>query len=119
MIALTIDRADNGGNGSVSVNLEEQLLRAAIARLRASVMSLVFALVGGVGLFVATAWLLVRSGADVGKHLSLLSNFFPGYSVTWAGCFAGFFYGALTGGIIGWLIAWIYNRIADARNPAT
>ena len=76
------------------------------------------ALVGGVGLFVATACLLVRSGEDVGKHLSLLSNFFPGYSVTWAGCFAGLFYGMLTGGIIGWLIAWIYNRIADVRHPA-
>ena len=102
----------------MSADSEEQLLRAAIARLRASVMSLVFALVGGTSLFVATAWLLVRAGEDVGRHLSLLDNYFPGYAVTWAGCFVGFFYGALTGGVIGWSVAWIYNRIADARHPA-
>lgn len=102
----------------MSGSAEEQLLRAAIARLRASVMALVFALVGGTGLFVATAWLLVRAGDNVGRHLSLLDNYFPGYSVTWPGCFVGFFYGALTGGLLGWSVAWIYNRIADARHPA-
>ena len=102
----------------MSAETEEQLLRAAIARLRASVMSLVFALVGGTGLFAATAWLVVRAGDNVGLHLSLLDNYFPGYTVTWPGCFVGFFYGALTGGVVGWLVAWIYNRIADARRPA-
>ena len=103
----------------MSANIEEQLLRAAIARLRASVMSVVFALVGGTGLFVATAWLLIRGGYNVGRNLSLLDNYFPGYAVTWPGCFVGFFYGALAGGVIGWSVAWIYNRIADARHPAT
>ena len=102
----------------MSANVEEQLLRAAIARLRASVMSVVFALLGGTGLFFATAWLLLRGGYDVGRNLSLLDNYFPGYAVTWPGCFVGFFYGALAGGAIGWSVAWIYNRIADARHPA-
>ena len=94
---------------------ERQLLSAAVARLRASVMALVFALVGGTGLFVATAWLLIRASEPIGPHLSLLSNYFPGYSVTWPGSLMGFFYGALSGGIIGWTVAWIYNRIADYR----
>ena len=102
----------------MSDRVEEQLLRSAIARLRASVMAVVFALVGGTGLFVATAWLLIRAGDNVGRHLSLLDNYFPGYAVTWPGCFVGFGYGALTGGVLGWSIAWIYNRIADARHPA-
>ena len=97
---------------------ERQLLGAAIARLRASIMALVFGMVGGTALFVATAWLLVRGGERVGLHLWLLSNYFPGYSVTWPGSVIGFFYGALCGGLIGWAMAWIYNRISDYRHPS-
>lgn len=93
-----------------------ELLQASVARLRASVMSLVFGLVGGTGLFVATLWLVVRGGSTVGPHLGLLGNYFPGYTVTWSGCFVGFFYGALLGGTIGWALAWIYNRIVDFRS---
>ena len=57
-------------------------------------------------------------GHDVGRHLRLLSNFFPGYSVTWPGAFIGFFYGALAGVIIGWSVAWVYNRVAEKRHPS-
>ena len=96
---------------------ERQLLSGAVARLRASVMALVFALVGGTGLFVATTGLLIRASEPIGPHLSLLSNYFPGYAVTWPGSLIGFLYGALFGGIIGWTVAWIYNRIADYRHP--
>jgi hypothetical protein len=95
---------------------EEELLRAAVARLRARVMAVVFGLTGGTGLFVATAWLLVRGGPNVGQHLSLLRNYFPGYSVTWPGALVGFFYGALSGIAVGWAVAWIYNLIADFRD---
>ena len=52
----------------------------------------------------------------MGLHLGLLSNFFPGYSVTWAGAFIGFFYGALSGAVIGWSVAWVYNQVADKRH---
>lgn len=97
---------------------EEELLRVAIARLRASVMALSFGLTGGAGLFVATAWLLIRGGPNVGQHLSLLGNFFPGYSVTWPGTLIGFLYGAASGAILGWAVAWIYNFIANSRSPS-
>ncbi len=98
------------------VETEEELLRTAVARLRASVMAVSFGLAGGTGLFVATVWLLIRGGENVGQHLSLLGNYFPGYSVTWAGAAVGFAYGALSGMIIGWSIAGIYNLIASSRN---
>jgi hypothetical protein len=96
---------------------ERELVRAAIVRLRARVMAVVFAWVGGCGLFVATAWLLVRGGPNVGRHLSLLRSYFPGYSVTWPGALLGFLYGALLGGLLGWTIASIYNRVAEWRQP--
>jgi hypothetical protein len=97
---------------------DRELLRNAIARLRASVMATAFALTGGTGLFLATIWLVIRGGEMVGPHLGLLSNYFPGYSVTWAGAFVGFFYGALTAGIVGWTVAWIYNTVANRRAAA-
>ena len=101
---------------SARQELELQLLTAAIARLRASVMAVVFGLTGGTGLFVATAWLLVRGGSPMGPHLSLLDNYFPGYSVSWLGSVVGFFYGAASGAVMGWVLAWIYNHISGRRN---
>jgi hypothetical protein len=99
---------------------DERLIEAAIARMRAGVMAIVFALVCGTGLFLATAWLLMRGGPNVGQTLGLLRHYFPGYSVTWPGSLLGFLYGALVGGIVGGLVAWIYNRVAgrgERRSP--
>jgi len=91
---------------------EKELVEAAIVRLRARVMAVVFGMLGGVGLWLASVWLVVRGGPNVGQHLGLLSNYFPGYEVSWLGSFIGFGYGALCGAAIGWSIASIYNRIA-------
>lgn len=95
---------------------EWELIRTHIARLRASVMAVVFGLVGGMGLFVATVWLLIRGGEPVGPHLALLGNYFPGYTVTWAGSLVGFAYGTLVGALAGGALAWLYNWIANRRN---
>ena len=92
---------------------ERQLVQAAIVRLRARVMALVFGMVGGAGLSAATLWLVIRGGPNVGRHLRLLANYFPGYEVSWLGGLIGFGYGALVGGLIGWTIAVLYNRIAQ------
>jgi len=94
---------------------ERRILRAAVARLRAGIVAVVFGMVCGVGLFVATAWLLVRGGPAVGRTLGLLGNYFPGYSVTWPGAFLGLVYGALFGGIVGWCTAWVYNQVTELR----
>ncbi|MEM7199747.1 MAG: hypothetical protein AAF628_05735 [Planctomycetota bacterium] len=91
---------------------EEQLLEAAVVRLRARILALVIGLVGGVGIFVATASLLIRGGKNVGQHLRLLSNYCPGFTVTWPGAFIGLGYGLLYGAIVGYAVAWIYNRVA-------
>jgi len=96
---------------------EHELIETAIVRLRSRVMATVFAMVGGTGIFVATAWLLIRGGPRVGLHLGLLANYFPGYSVTWPGALIGFAYGALLGGVVGWSLAWIYNRVTNLRHP--
>ena len=95
---------------------EWALINHAVARLRASVMALVFSLTAGTGLFIATAWLVIRGGEQVGPTLGLLRHYLPGYSVTWPGAFVGFFYLMVVGGVTGWVVAFIYNQIVASRN---
>jgi hypothetical protein len=86
-----------------------------IARLHAGVLALSCALIGGVGIFIMTAWLLLTGGPNVGAHLQLLNRYFIGYSVTWPGSLIGFCYGALVGGVVGWTVGKIYNCIVSVR----
>ncbi|MCR8915758.1 hypothetical protein FDP08_03735 [Marinobacter panjinensis] len=98
---------------------EWKTIGQAIARLRASVMAVTFGIAGGLILFMATAWLLIigptGESEHVGPTLGLLSNFFPGYSVTWSGAVVGLFYGALSGAVAGFVLAFIYNLIVGLR----
>ena len=98
---------------------EEQLLGRAIARLRAGILAIVFGLISGTGLMVATLWLVVRGGPRVGQHLVLLNQYFPGYDVTWLGSIVGFLYAGAIGAITGWLIGRLYNFVVDLREAAT
>jgi len=92
-------------------------LNRAVARLRAGVMAVVFGMFGGGSLFLATVWLLLRGGENVGKHLSLLHHYFPGYSVTWGGAIVGLLYGAAVGAVLGWAVSWVYNLVAARHGP--
>ena len=91
---------------------ERQLIARAVARLRVGILAIVGALFGGVVLWLATVWLLLRGGPVVGPHLGLLRVYLPGYSVTWAGAFVGFAEGALLGGVSGAAVAWLYNLLS-------
>jgi hypothetical protein len=93
----------------------ENEIRHTIARIRTSALAVVCALLGGLGLFAMTVWLLIKGGPHVGKNLQLLSNYFIGYTVTWWGSVVGLFYGALCGGAIGWAVGTIYNSIVNMR----
>ena len=66
-------------------------------------------IVCGLGLFAATAILLIKGGEEVGPNLGLLSQYFIGYSVTWTGSIIGALYGCVTGFVIGWSIAFVRN----------
>ena len=94
---------------------ELALVARAVARLRAGIVAVVTGLVAGFGLFAATLWLVIKGGPHVGRNLSLLSAYYPGYSVTWSGSLIGFCYGALTGAVLGWCVAWLYNVLASRR----
>jgi len=95
------------------------LVRSAVVRMRVRIIALVFSLASGVVMWVATAWLLVRGGYNVGEHLSLLALYFPGYSVSWTGAFVGFFWGALAGGGVGFALASVYNFFVDRADKSS
>jgi len=90
-------------------------LTQAVAVLHTGVLALTCAVLGGLGVFTVTAWLLIKGGPTVGDHLQLLNQYFYGYTVSWKGSFIGFFYGALSGGAAGWIIGAVYNGVVARR----
>lgn len=87
-------------------------VQASLMRLNARAWGISTGMLLGGALFVATVFLVVRGGPNVGQHLSLLRVFFPGYSVTWLGAFIGFIYGFVVGYGLGRIIGSVYNRLA-------
>lgn len=86
-----------------------------LKRIMVNALVLACTVIGGVGLFAMTIWLVIKDGPQAGQHLQLLSNYFVGYSVTWPGAFVGILYGAMTGGVVGWAVGTIYNRVVNLR----
>lgn len=90
---------------------EDAQLARAVVRLKGTVLGLAAGTTAGLVLFLATNWLVFKGGDPVGPHLALLSQFFIGYSVTFAGSFVGMAYAFATGYLAGWFVAWVYNRV--------
>src|SRR3972149_6381904 len=94
----------------------EEVVLTRLLRLNAVVHGVVAGIVVGLGVFIATNWLVLKGGRVVGPHLSLLGQFFIGYRVTFVGSLIGFVYGFIGGFAIGYFIAALYNWAADRRN---
>ena len=60
-------------------------------------------------LALATLILVFKGGETIGPNLQLLSQYFPGYSVTVPGSFLGLVYGFFSGFIAGWAFAFLRN----------
>jgi len=99
-----------------SPNPNDQQVTRAVLHISGNITGLSLGVLTGLVVFVATIWLVIKGGPQVGKHLQLLSQYYIGYTVTWAGAFVGLFYGFLTGYVGGWLVAWMYNLIVNIRN---
>jgi hypothetical protein len=95
-----------------TLNEEEQIITRAVVRINAGLTGLVAGFLLGLGLFIATNWLVLKGGPDPGSHLSLLSQYFPGYSVTFVGSLIGFVYAFTIGFLGGALVGAVYNKLA-------
>jgi len=63
----------------------------------------------GLAMWLATMTLVVKGGYPVGPNLGLFSQYFPGYTVTFAGAFIGLFWGFLAGLVLGAMFAFLHN----------
>jgi hypothetical protein len=93
----------------------EDLVLIELLRLNAVILGLTVGLLSGLTIFILTIILVIKGGQVVGPHLSLLSQFFPGYRVTPAGSIIGFLYGLVFGFLAGYVFARIYNWVAEFR----
>jgi hypothetical protein len=89
----------------------DELLAHAVLRLSGHVLGLVLGILFSLIIFIATNWLVIKGGSVVGPHLSLLSQYFIGYSVSFVGSLIGVLYAFVLGYISGLIIAWVYNQI--------
>lgn len=91
---------------------EARAVKRATVQLNAQAWGISFGLLCGLGLFLATLFLVLKGGEDVGRHLGLLSVYLPGYRVTLGGAFLGFVYLFVIGYALGGVIGSVYNRVA-------
>ena len=98
----------------MTLQREEEALEKAVVRLNGKLMGLVLGFLCGLGLFLATNFLVLKGGPQVGAHLGLLCQFFPGYRVSFLGSIIGFVYAGTVGFVAGVVLGVVYNKIAGA-----
>ena len=76
---------------------EEEIIRRAVVRLNGHILGFVIGLIGALGIFAATNFLVFKGGEVVGPHLGLLDQFLIGY-------------------LCGVFIAWVYNSVVSMRS---
>lgn len=106
-------------DNEVSEVSEDSVIQTRLLYLNAVVQGVTTGMFVGLGLFALTIWLVIKGGDTVGPHLSLLGQYFIGYSVTWGGSFIGLIYGFVVGYCIGYAYARIYNWVVDKKSPRT
>ena len=88
---------------------EDTVIEVAFAKIDPLALGVAVGVVSGLGMFLASAVLLLKGGSVVGPMLSLLGNYFIGFEVTWAGAVIGLFEGGMLGVAMGTLAAGLSN----------
>jgi hypothetical protein len=91
---------------------DHEILSAVFAKMDVPAMSIAAGVLCSLLLFLATAILLMQAVPQdypVGPHLSDLSDYLPGYDVSWSGALVGAFYGFIGGAVAGFAAAVYWN----------
>jgi hypothetical protein len=88
----------------------DELVTRAFLPLHKAAFGMATGLASGLIVFFATAVYLLRD-PHPGFDLSLLEQFFAGYSVSWPGAFVGAAWGGFSGFIVGWFFAFSRNLL--------
>lgn len=94
-----------------SVEVLKEAVEKALLKLDRLAFGISVGTVSGLFLFLATLILVLKGGAVVGPTMQLLSEFFPGYTVTLQGSLVGLVYGLAAGFVGGWSFAFARNAI--------
>jgi protoporphyrinogen oxidase len=89
--------------------LVQTVVRQAFTKLDRVALGVSVGSTAGVLLFLATLVLVLKAGDVIGPRLGLLSQYFPGYTVTPEGAALGLLYGFAVGFAGGWLVAALRN----------
>ena len=95
---------------------DNPVLKPSVLRLHGVSLGLALGLIGAIGLFCSTAWLVLRGTAGESVHAALLANYIPGYTVSIVGGLLGAaeIFGLVF--IASVLLATIYNKIVKLRH---
>ena len=93
------------------VKAEDSVIEIAFAKIDPIALGIAVGVVTGLGIFMASAVLLVRGGAAPGPTLSLLGNYLFGFEVSWGGAIIGLLEGGLLGFAVGCVAAGLRNWI--------
>jgi len=96
----------------------KEWIRRAFARYDPAALAGAIGCVSGLGLFLATAVLLLRGSDPMGPTLSLLGNYFLGYTVTWPGAWLGLAEAGVLGAAFGWVLARLLNLVIGMEQRA-
>jgi protoporphyrinogen oxidase len=89
--------------------LPEEMIEQVFARLDPVALGISVGLVSSLGIFLATAALLLRGGSMVWPNLSLLGHYLLGFKTTWTGAFLGLIETGIGGFVLGNVIAGLRN----------
>ena len=93
----------------VSENYHRNLLREGLAMFDSVALGTAFGTLNAFLIWGATTLLVLKGGDVVGPHLELLSQYFPGYSVSSPGALIGACYGFFSGFAFGYVFAVLRN----------
>ena len=80
-------------------------------KLNVSAFALTFGIWWGVGMFLATWWLIGVGG--VIDEPTMMERVYVGYHITPVGSLVGLAWGSVCGAICGGIFAWLYNFLAE------
>ena len=89
----------------------DKVLPEAFPKLDPLALGMSLGTVLGVGLMLATFFVLLRGGDVSGQTLTLLNQFYPGYTVTAVGGLVGLMYAFITGFVLGSGYAFLRNAM--------
>ena len=89
----------------------DKLIVESLAKIDGLALGVSLGTLFGLGIFLATNILILKGGDIIGPNLALLSQYFVGFEVTFAGSLIGLLYGFIAGFAMGWLIAFLRNIV--------